>query len=171
MSYIGIDNGVTGSVALVTERISGSLGETDNRLEPIPTRRELSYTKKKQHITRVDFPALVALFKELNSFDSPMVIIERPFVNPTGIKATVSAVRCLEAVLIAVESMGWPYQYVDSKQWQREMLPSGLKGTPQLKAASLDIGKRLFPALSVEIDKQKDADGLLIAEWARRSRL
>jgi len=165
MNYIGIDNGVTGSIALVTKHIS------DNRLVPTPTHKEQSYTKKKQQITRVSFPVLLALFRDLDDPEGPMVLIERPFNNPTGVKATVSAMRCLEATLIAVETMGWRYQYIDSKEWQKALLPSGIKGTPELKAASRDIGKRLFPNLEDAIDKQKDADALLIAEWARRNGL
>lgn len=160
--YIGIDNGVSGSIALVTSHAAG------NGLWPTPTKKEQSYTKKKQQITRVDSPVLLDLFRGLAAGDSPMVVLERPFNNPTGVKATVSAMRCLEATLIVVELMGWRYQYIDSKEWQRELLPRGIKGTSELKAASRDIGKRLFPNLEAEIDKHKDADALLIAEWARR---
>jgi hypothetical protein len=50
------------------------------------------------------------------------------------------------------------------------MFPKGLKGI-ELKKASMDIGIRLFPHLEEVIIKQKDADGLLIAEWARRNNL
>jgi hypothetical protein len=74
-------------------------------------------------------------------------------------------VRALEATLIALEEMEWPYSYIDSKEWQKVMLPSGLKGSDLLKKASLDVGKRLFPTLNIK----KDADGLLIAEYMRRT--
>lgn len=57
--------------------------------------------------------------------------------------------------------------YCDSKHWQRILLPKGAKG-PELKKASMDIGCRLFPEHEKLIRKHKDADGLLIAEWARR---
>ena len=55
-----------------------------------------------------------------------------------------------------------------NKEWQKTMLPQGLKGSDQLKKASMDVGKRLFPCLSAIIDKHKDADGLLMAEHFRR---
>ena len=49
------------------------------------------------------------------------------------------------------------------------MLPKGIKGADVLKKASLDVGKRLFPQFA---DKFKgDADGILIAEWARKMNL
>ena len=50
------------------------------------------------------------------------------------------------------------------------MLPKGCKGA-ELKAASKDVGIRLFPQHKEIIVKQKDADSLLIAEWARRNDL
>jgi hypothetical protein len=58
--------------------------------------------------------------------------------------------------------------YCDSKDWQKDMLPRGCK-KEELKTASLDIGKRLFP--SIDWKGFKDADSLLMAEWARRKGL
>ena len=59
--------------------------------------------------------------------------------------------------------------YVDSKEWQKVMLPKGVKGSEELKKSSLDIGNRLFPQF--EENKHKDRDSLLMAEWARRNNL
>ena len=56
------------------------------------------------------------------------------------------------------------------KIWQKKLLPQGCKGE-DLKRASEDIGLRLFPSLRPVIKKHKDADALLIAEWARREDL
>lgn len=164
--YVGIDNGVTGSI--------GVIASCGSDLVPIPRKREQSYQKKKSQITRVDFDELERMLIDIECQDcpgTPRVFIERPFTAPNAFKATISGMRCLEAVLIAVERLMWPYQYVDSRQWQREMLPKGLKGAGELKPASRDIGMRLFPHLADQITKQKDADGLLIAEWARRNQL
>lgn len=158
-TWIGIDNGVTGSI--------GIINDNDVEFYKTPSRTEQSYTKKKQNITRVDISELKHILSNYDP-DETKVLLERPYVNPTGIKATISAVRCLEAVLITIENLCIPYEYIDSRQWQKEMLPKGCKGTKELKKASLDVGMRLFPGWKKEILKQKDADGLLIAEWARR---
>lgn len=40
---------------------------------------------------------------------------------------------------------------------------------PALEKASLQIGIQLFPSLRESIEGQGDADGILIAEWARRN--
>ena len=95
--------------------------------------------------------------------------MERPMVNPTRFKATTSALRCFEAELILIEHLGYAYCYVDSKYWQRELLPKGIKGADEQKKASKDIGKRLFPQLADF--KHSDYDGILIAEYARRKNL
>jgi hypothetical protein len=59
--------------------------------------------------------------------------------------------------------------YIDSKEWQKEMLPKGVKGSDELKKLSLDIGNRLFPQF--RDFKHPDRDSLLICEYARRKNL
>ena len=88
--------------------------------------------------------------------------------NPARFEATCSAMRALEAELTVLELYQVPYIFVDSKEWQRELLPKGIVGAPELKKASLDIGKRLFPEVLL---KHPDRDGILIAEYARRKGL
>ena len=156
-AYIGIDNGVTGSIGIITE---GKIS-----FFKTPTKRELSYTKKQQHITRINVVELEHQIVQHIIGISPLVLIERPLVNPGMFKSTLSAMRALEATLGVIERIGLGYWYIDSKEWQSALLPSGIKGTPSLKSASRDIGKRLYPHLSDAIDKQKDADGLLIAHY------
>lgn len=162
-TYIGIDNGVTGSIGVIGRETLFSL---------TPVKNEQSYTKQKQTITRLDGPELIHQLCEYTAADDRvLVVIERPMVNPKRFKATASALRCLEATLVVLESLSIPYEYIDSKEWQKVMLPKGIKGTSELKKASLDMGKRLFPDFSEEIEGHGDADGLLIAEWAKRINL
>jgi hypothetical protein len=91
---------------------------------------------------------VVKRLTEITQFlDSPaeaLAVIERPMINPMRFQASVSAARSLEATLIAIESLGIPRMYVDSRQWQKALLPHWCKG-PELKHASADIGCRLFP--------------------------
>jgi hypothetical protein len=161
MVFIGFDNGVTNNGVGVIN----SIGEA--RLYALPIKKELSYTKEAKHISRIDYPGLVSLMnlimKDFNSEDV-RVGLERPMVNSTRFNASLSAVRALEATLIAVEEKRWAYEYIDSKEWQKVLLPKGLKGSDELKNASLDVGRRMFPKLNIK----KDADGLLIAEYLRR---
>jgi len=82
-------------------------------------------------------------------------------------KALNSAMRSMEATLVVLELLSIPYIWIDSKEWQSELLPHGIKGTDALKSASKDVGIRRFPQFKELIQKRKDADGILIAEYCR----
>lgn len=156
-TYIGIDNGVTGTITII--------GDGKVIHFPMPVKSEQSYTKAKQNITRIDYRGLrEVLLRNGCTASGAFCLLERPMVNPGRFKATVSAIRALEATLIVLEQLSISFQYIDSKQWQKALLPQGLdKG--DLKKAAIDVARRLFPEI-----KTKDADSLLIAEYARRMR-
>jgi len=159
LSFLGVDNGPTGNI--------GVIAPNETLYFPMPVKKELNYTKQKQFLHRVDVEKLFGLMKALKETNSEgcLCLVERPMINPQRWKPSMSAIRCLEATLIVLELLKIPFQYIDSKQWQKELLPKGLK-KDELKKASLDIGKRLFP--QIDWTKFKDADGLLIAEWGQR---
>jgi len=167
-TYIGIDNGSTGSIGIIDH-----LGKKD--FFNIPTCVEQNYTKTKQNITRIDFLEFSNILHEIKTIRcfnyECLALLERPMVNPKRFHATTSALRALESTLIALELHNIAFQYLDSKQWQKQMLPQGIKGSDEQKKASLDMGIRLFPEFKNEIIEHKDADGILIAEWARRNNL
>lgn len=167
MRVIFIDNGVTGSI--------GYYDGNNAEMMLTPTQPMQDYTKKKKNITRIDAKYLMdAIGKFAYSTDSEpvMIVIERPLINPARFSASISAARALEATLAIIESMMLPYQFSDSKDWQRGILPSsGHKGIDSsvLKKESMDIGIRLFPKLKELILKHKDADGILGAyQWYRK---
>jgi len=156
-TYVGIDNGVSGSIGIVSDTLT--------KFFLTPTISVLNYTKEKRNVTRIDH---VKLHTILERVKNPFVVLERPMVNPGRFQATASALRALEATIIVFEILNIPYMFIDSKQWQKEMLPKGVKGEA-LKKASLDIGTRLFPQFKHLYSK--DADGILIGEFARRFKL
>jgi hypothetical protein len=168
MLYIGFDNGVTSQGIGV---VSGELNKKAS-LYKLPVKKELSYTKEAKHITRLDYEGLCSTFgrilEDYDIKDTSFVLIglERPMINSTRFNASLSAIRALEATLIAIEKFSFPFEYVDSKEWQKVLLPKNIKGSDALKDASRDIGKRMFPCLDIK----KDADGLLIAEYLRRKK-
>ena len=165
--YCGIDNGVSGSISIVRE--DGSVSDAFS----MPTFQEQDYVKKKQNVTRINTKELHSRLYEIDGHDLDSkirAILERPFVNPMMFRATLSAIRAWEAILIVLKQFNWPQIVIDSKKWQKAMLPQGCKG-PELKVASVQVGCRLFPDHVDWIRKQKDADSLLIAEFARRNKL
>jgi len=159
--YIGIDNGVSGTITIMNNDIIFHF--------PTPVKNELSYTKTKQYINRVDTVQLKKLILKYTEKKNSFCIIERPMINPMRFRASMSAMRSLEATLIVLEKLGIGKQYIDSKEWQRTFIPSGILKSKskdksvQLKKAAIDIAKRLFPSVET-----KDADSILIAEYARR---
>ena len=157
MTYIGIDNGVSGTIGILTD--------TDSYFYETPVKKHLKYTKKKAFLSRIDHIELKKLFM---SFDFPFTIfVERPMVNPKRFTASASALRALEATLIVLEQLGLPYEFIDSKEWQKAVLPKGIKGQAALKEASKLKGIQLYPMFKKEIEKHKDADGLLIAHYLK----
>ena len=167
--YVGVDNGVSGSISLINVETNESF------LYKTPVVYQQNYVKKKQGINRVDvneFKNILNKHLIINYLPTDVfVVLERPMVDTKRFRATLSAIRCLEATLIIFEDLKIPYMYIDSKEWQKSLLPSGIKGRPQLKAASHDISIRLFPHLKTTIETLGDGDGILIAEYARRSGL
>lgn len=157
MIYLGIDNGVTGSLGLVFE-------DDMAIYKPMPVVRCLNYTKSKQWLHRIDGVALRNYLQGVAP-EIKMCLMERPMIMPGRWKATVSAIRALEATQTVLESLQIPYSFIDSKEWQRVLLPKGLE-KQELKDASHEVGRRLFP--HVNWSKWRDADGLLIAEYCRR---
>lgn len=159
--YIGWDNGITGSIGCV-ERNEGF-----QFFIKTPIFEDLKYTKTKgKIIKRVNYQEIMILFDKLQQEGDIFVLVERPMVNPINFNASLAAVRVHEAQMMILESMGIPFEYTDSKPWQSEMLPAGIKGSDELKKASKIIGKRLFPMIDL---KHPDCDGILMAEYAKRS--
>jgi len=173
--YVGIDNGVSGSIGIVGEKIEPFYYK-------IPVFKHLDYTKKEKWIHRIDYDKLLQFLSidTLGLKEFVKVFIERPMINPKAFNASLSAIRALEVVLIVLEKLNLSRQYIDSKEWQKEMLPVARKtkvtkkgksiqviDNEKVKKISLEVGKRLFP--TINFTGFKDADGLLIAEYCRRN--
>jgi len=170
--FIGIDNGTTGSIGVVNA--DGSYAAYSS----VPVKKVQSYTKEKKEITRID---VVSLEQLLKPYCSGYVFLERPMVNPMRFVATMSAIRALEATIIVLEKLKIPFEYVDSKHWQKLFLPVGtwkVSTTPTgrvvqkadsktLKKASKDVVTHMFANATV----LGDGEGLLIAEYGRRQKL
>ena len=129
------------------------------------------YTSTKKQISRLDVEQYFSILSKYSdsSIYQTKIIFETPMCNPKMFRATESALRCFEAMWITVEILKLSHEFIISKIWQKELLPTGVKGADELKKASFDIGNRLFPEF---VDfKHTDRDGLLIALWAQRHNL
>lgn len=159
--WIGIDNGVSGTIGVMS---------TDKEPEffKTPAIMMQDYTVAKKNITRLDAKAFYNfLSSKKQEYGLNLdICMERPMINPTMFKASESAVRCFEAQWAIVELLGLPVRFIPSGDWQKIVLPKGIKGAPELKKASLEIGNRMYPQFK-DI-KHPDRDGLLIAYWMKK---
>ncbi len=173
--YIGIDNGATGTIGFIDDK-----GWYD--LVEMPVKYLQDYHRTATEICRVDHAGLAGLL--LNKFAAcaptgglqAKVLIERPFSMQYAVKAMLNGRRALEAVLIVLEQMHLPHEFIDSKEWQSGLLPKvapqfdkkgrKMSNSAQLKRLSWSVGQRLFPTIDEKLFK--DFDGLLIAEYLRR---
>jgi hypothetical protein len=159
MITIGIDNGATGSVGIVSG-ISCFFA--------MPCKEAVHYSKSGKIFNRVD---VEQLRRELSALPGKTIAyVERPFTgSPMMINTALLAARAHEAAMIALEQEGIGYQTIDSKEWQAALLP-GVKGSPNLKKASRLKGIQLYPHLAPYINSHGDADGLLIAHYYANKR-
>ena len=164
MKYIiSVDNGTSGSIAILTyDGVCLFYNKT-------PTTISQDYTIKKQNVSRLDLDKLKEIIIMYIPKDSNVIVVmERPMINSFRFRPSLSAIRCYEAMLICFESFKYPVRIIDSKNWQTSLLPKDSK-KEQLKKDSMDCGIKLFPKYKDFILKHKDADGLLIGEYARRN--
>ena len=131
--WIGIDNGTTGTIGIIDE--SGKVYHFDKT----PTIKGQDYTKMKKNISRINSLELKQLLEMYVPGDDLIVkvLLERPMVNPTRFQSTVTALRAFEATLVIIETLNFPYQFIDSKEWQKELLPKGIKGSEELKSLQM----------------------------------
>jgi len=161
--YIGIDNGVSGTIAII--------GKDGARFEPTPVIEVFDYASSKgKKIHRIDYQKLFELLDCCDTKHDIKVVMERPLKNPKLFTATISAARAFEITLLAVQNLGYAFEVIDSRKWQKYFFPA-VSGKDELKKASMQKGLELFPHLKNFIAAHKDADGLLIAEWAKRNNL
>lgn len=157
-TIIGIDNGATGTIGIITP--------SQTYFIETPTEPYLHYGKKGSTSNRINRRELTKLIKtaiEGIDINTVRVMIERPFTaGPMMIKAMLGAHRCFEATICVLEDLGLGYEVIDSAQWQVQVL-GDVKGSAELKKASMLRGLQMYPQFSDLIRRHKDADGLLIA--------
>ena len=161
MTYIGIDNGVSGAIAVWFD-----LCEPD--LFKMPTAK---YGKR----NIVDLPRVCHIFDNAKMPGDTFCILERAQVLPN--QGAVSGFNygdsygSIKGILTALEI---PFEITQPKAWQKLML-AGMDRS-DTKAASILRCKQLFPNVSLKAterctkDDHNMADALLMAEYGRRIR-
>jgi len=159
MIIIGIDNGVSGTLAAFKNNKLIDFKESFTKKWLKPTVKA-----KASYMTRIDVPALMGWLKNIiKESDNARIIIERSMTDQRRLHATLSSHHAQEATMIAIELLNIPYMTIDSSVWQKREIP-GVKGSEFLKIASKEKCITEFPKFKKLIEKHGDGDAILIAK-------
>ncbi|NIO41585.1 MAG: hypothetical protein GTO41_16245 [Burkholderiales bacterium] len=168
MTYIGIDNGVSGAIAIIRDGVV--------RIHKAPTICRAKGKGKKL----LDEPAMWHLLQWIgDEEEKAFAVIELAKAYPPRVRkraqGSTSAISIgrgdglWRGMLVAA---GIPYQVVSPRKWQAALFVG--VDRKDTKAASVIVAKRLFPSVSLRAndrcrkDDHNMADALLLAEYARR---
>lgn len=151
--WIGIDPGVTGALAVLTD-------EGAWQLDDLPT---IEVGKRRE----VDVAELVEVFRDhsYQGYTTQLVAIERQQPMPgQGLSSTFKTAQGYGALLGVLTAMGLPLMCPRPVDWKRAMRLG--KG----KDAARDVARKRWPAMSAYLRRKQDhgrAEAMLLAQWAR----
>ena len=154
MIVVGVDNGVSGGLAAVSDGIQSLL--------TMPT-------LKARKGNEID---VAAVDQWLAQFSPSLVVIEEPGGSKSA-KAATSMAGSFHALRTICVLRGLPYERVTPQSWQKVMMPGCKSG--ETKARALEAARRLWPAQDWRATPRCTTphDGLidaaLIALWAKRT--
>lgn len=155
MIWIGVDNGVSGSIGII-----------GTGLEPMLVNAREYTRKKKRGGLEVDPTAFLQIITEHGPVAG--VILENPFRGKHR-NVEVSAAHFDSVARTMMEIHQIPFVSVASGDWQRPLLkvPPRKKGVKtDTKRISMEAGALRWPSLRAQIEDQGDADALFLAVHA-----
>lgn len=154
---LGIDPGVTGAVGAINTAGGGY------RVRDIPTRDILGAGMVKR---RVCGRGLLATLRELApAGHAVLVVVERVHTMPgtrNSPQSQGSLMQSKGVIQGVLDCLGWRVEEVSPQTWQRHF------GIGKGKADSVDVARRLFPDLAVDLKRAKDhnrCEALLMAQF------
>ena len=155
-SWAGIDNGISGAIAILRE--DGSF-----RVEHVPV-CEVGKS------TFIDSEALAdILFQE----GLPFTVFEQGQKQPKfGCKGNFANGDSFATVRTVLRLTKTPSMYVNPKQWQKDIF-AGIRGTADnTKGASIEFCRRVYPHISLipprcRVADDNFADAICMAHWSR----
>lgn len=172
-NYIGVDNGVSGAIAILT------MGDD------LPNGRQVQFINlpiiKGRRRNEINCAVLIELIKAVLPAGPSFALIETPAmqISGNGRKTNVSAIASTHVsfgkIKAVFEFMGIPRDEVAPQSWQCEFWK--VNTGADTKKQSLSAAKALFPELvntaylKTDASSKEDAgrsDALLIAEYAKR---
>lgn len=154
MIFAGIDPGVTGALAFLSEGGQILYAEQFSTLPYNKSRRQIDCAQLARRLSALREPGVesVVTVEEVHAFPKQ------------GVSSTFTFGMTFGQILGVIETLGLRYQLAHPRRWQK-FLYAGMNGEP--KKLSILAAHRLWPALSTNRDGLTDA--LLIAEYGRRA--
>jgi hypothetical protein len=158
MIYIGIDPGLHGAIATISDK--------QILLQVIPT---ISDKKNKRTL---EHKSLTILIGKFIGHECYAVLEEQHAMPKQGVVSTLTIGYVFGALKQCLVDSGTAHEVVRASTWQKEFGISSRKGNT--KAQALQICQDLFPGVSLLATERSQkphdgfADALLIAEFARR---
>lgn len=166
-AFIGIDNGISGGVAILSPT-----GEFFFREIP------LEADGKSKRVAAIQFATSVSDIRSRytqNGWHEPTFLLEVPGKFAKGVMAVASMWHCFGTLRGVLAGLGARYELVVPQTWQKEMIPNCPKG--ETKPHALAKAGQLWPMVEFprtpKSGKVLDAfiDAALIAEYGRRKNL
>lgn len=156
MKFIGIDPGLTGSIAV--------LQRTKATVYDIPVIEEVKNRKRRN---KYNLNALVEIFKSFDSSDC-VAVIEKSTAMPGQGVISMHSIGYGSGMYEAFLSMQYiKYERVPPQKWQKEFSIGR-----DTKGQAFEIAARLFPEIQLTTPRGRVLDGrcdaLLLAEYCRR---
>lgn len=159
MIYIGIDNGLTGGLCMLSDHPGPPIA-----MCVMPTRG-------KSKGNEVDVQAVDDWICRNANGNYVTVVIETPGKHSPGVQALTSMWDSYGSLRAICEVRGYRHHRITPQRWQKIMLPACAKG--DTKPAALAMARRLWPdekwLATPRCSKPHDGmiDAALIAEFAR----
>ena len=169
MSVLGIDPGISGALALVSDGAIGLYDMPTIERQVIRATRQQKgkpppKTKTKKQIARSVNAALLAIW--LKEWRPTPVYCERSGPRPgEGVNSAYTAGRVMGTIEGVLASLGIPVTYYHPNVWKRAL---GLNG--KSKADSIARAIELYPDSALQLTRKKDhgrAEALLITHYGQ----
>lgn len=158
MIIIGIDPGVTGAVASISQ---SQVRVTDTPVDVVTRGR-----KSKLEFLPGEMANLLSMYADPEG--SPHVFIEQVSAMPgQGVTSMFGFGKGYGIWIGILAALGIPYTFVTPQAWKKVIMAG--KGD---KDAARGVAQSLFPSMVSQLSRKKDigrADALLIAEYGRRT--
>jgi crossover junction endodeoxyribonuclease RuvC len=155
MIYLGIDPGKSGAVAVLTD--------TQEVYDLTPS--------------HADNVAVLAAIKAKADAKGEQIYatLEKVTAMPKqGVASSFDFGQTFGVIIGALYSLGIPFSFVTPSKWKSEVFDSSPRGKEKAeqKTAARDLARRLYPGLTDQLKRIKDADraeAVLLAEYGKRT--